>query len=726
MVFIEYDELNEGAQYNTFRFGVMADIWGKEDKPYLTTGVVPYIGTGFNMLSSEADFDVVAQSILGIDYNATLARELWDVVRAAYVKGDDDKLRGALDAVLADWKTSHGLSIDPCFEFANTAQMKSVLNTLGLTAESTLTASDFDMPFSEERAAVFSIAFEGVDVSTIVQAALVDGNRFEAWYDIRYLTNDNPADNAQEKRETAARRYIQSDYFELYNDPKNVGYDEAYQVARGYQDNRNAILAYEHKYDPNGPGGTINDELQPAIAAILKHFGIAPSHLEEVLYARPASTLTAAALSSTLIGDGTAFDSKKNDDDLLIGDSENNAINGAQGNDVILGLGGNDSLTGGLGNDRLFGHSGKDVLNGALGDDRLDGGAGNDRLLGADGKDWLYGNAGKDKLDGGAGNDTLLGGNDDDQLTGGAGNDRINAGYGDDVANGGGGNDTINGLDGKDRLDGGAGNDTLLGGNDNDRLTGGAGNDRLDGGGGSDTLIGGAGNDTYILGSNQPDKTHPDPGPGPDPDPDPTPNPSVIGGGNSDVIVEAKNGGIDTAVIGIAGSFDIRNVENLRLGGNVSGNVSIELNQFTSFTLSDKADNLSLTINKLQKTAIEITTGGGADTVHIDFAPGINPSQVLDHKGLTARFDFTDLTASDTIDLTAIGIKKIVTNDLDITKDSGFYLMAPDSQIHLMHNGSETKTYTNDTDSWFVVKCGGDTPYGPEFFGHVTKDNFDI
>jgi hypothetical protein len=709
MAFIEYDELNDGAQYNTFRFGVMKAVWGAEKNPYLDIHKSPSIGTQLLLNNGDSDnefndFQTIAQQVLGNRYTAPLGRALWDVVDDETYK-TAGALRNALDGVLAD------NNVAGHFAFADEQHMKLALNGLSTTffAESQLTWSDQDLPTSEERAVVFSIAYEGVDISNILDAMLsldTPPDRFKAWFEIRYDSNNASEVSNAELAATAQRRYIQSDIFELFNDPDHVSYDEAFDVARRYQQNRQDILAYEHKYNPgaaagaqaaNGGGGNINDALQPAIAAITKHFGITTGHLDEVLYVRGASP--------NLDGDGSGFDSKLNDDDLLVGDSENNTIAGNVGNDVILGLGGNDDLTGGADNDKLYGHSGNDLLVGALGNDKADGGADNDQLLGGDGNDWLYGNAGKDHLDGGAGNDTLLGGNDDDQLTAGDGNDHVNAGYGNDTVDGGTGNDRINGLDGKDKLDGGTGDDTIDGGNDNDKLTGGAGNDRLDGGGGTDTLIGGTGNDIYILGSDQPDKTHPDPDPGPDPDPDPVPDgpTSLVGGGNSDQVVEDKNGGTDTVIIGVGGTFNIKNVEKMQLSADVSGNVSMTLNEFDSFNLSSKADTLTLTINKLQKDAIHITTGGGADTVRIHLAPGIDPSQVLDHKGLTARFDFTDLTAADTIDLTSIGIKN-----------------------HLMHDGHETKTYNNDTDSWFVVKCGDHTPYGPEIFGHVTKDNFDI
>jgi hypothetical protein len=654
MVAIAFDELGAaaggefGPEYINFRFGVMVDAWGTAEQPYLNWNEAPYIGTGFNMRSSFSNFQLIAQGVLGANYSASLARQLWgDAVNLDYAQGQNNLLRNRMHQVLEDWATTNNIDMNTWFEFTSNAQMKDVLTDLGTAVEFQLDDwSDFQMPWSEEKAAIFSVAFEGVNIDDIMIAVLIDSDRFQAWYEIRYDTN-----NGGDKQNTAARRYVQSDHFELYNDPTSVGYAEAFDVARGYQDNRNAILAYEDKYQPagaqgaNGQGaaglsGSINDQLQPAIKAIGKHFNLALGHLEEVLFARKSAP--------NLAGDGTGFDTKQNNDDLLIGDSEDNTITGAQGNDVILGLGGNDDLTGGLDNDRVYGGTGSDLLKGALDKDRL------------------YGN------------------------------------------------------DGGDRLEGGDGNDLLRGGNGNDILLGGEGNDILYGDGNKDTLKGEGGNDTYFLLTDTPTA------PEPDTDPEPDPNPSLTGGGNADEIVEAKNGGLDTVVIGVAGDFNIKNVEKFRLSGDINGNVAVVLNQFDSFRLTGQDDTLTLTINKLQKDAIDIFTGGGADTVRIKLSPGIDPSQVLDGKGLTARFDFADLSAQDTIDLTSIGIKKIVMTDLDISNDQGFYLMAPDAQIHLMSGNEETKTYTNDTNSWFVVKCGDKTPYGPEFVGDIDKTNFDI
>ncbi|NCR57504.1 MAG: calcium-binding protein [Microcystis aeruginosa LL13-06] len=82
---------------------------------------------------------------------------------------------------------------------------------------------------------------------------------------------------------------------------------------------------------------------------------------------------------------------------------------GYGGNDTIWGNTNNDYIDGGDGNDSLYGWSGNDILWGGNGNDYLDGGTGND---------YLYGESGNDTLLGGSGSDYLSGGGDNDRLTG--------------------------------------------------------------------------------------------------------------------------------------------------------------------------------------------------------------------------------------------------------------------------------------------------------------------
>jgi Ca2+-binding RTX toxin-like protein len=98
----------------------------------------------------------------------------------------------------------------------------------------------------------------------------------------------------------------------------------------------------------------------------------------------------------------------------VVGNGDDDTIDGGIGNDSILGGGGNDSLLGGADDDTLNGGSGADRLFGGEGNDRLDGGghdtsegAGVDTLLGENGSDTLVFSDADNVYDGGNGIDAL-------------------------------------------------------------------------------------------------------------------------------------------------------------------------------------------------------------------------------------------------------------------------------------------------------------------------------
>ncbi len=62
-------------------------------------------------------------------------------------------------------------------------------------------------------------------------------------------------------------------------------------------------------------------------------------------------------------------------DDVIVGNSGNDAISGGPGRDSIEGYGGMDSLIGGSGDDIILGHAGADTISGGIGDDFLNGGS---------------------------------------------------------------------------------------------------------------------------------------------------------------------------------------------------------------------------------------------------------------------------------------------------------------------------------------------------------------
>lgn len=106
------------------------------------------------------------------------------------------------------------------------------------------------------------------------------------------------------------------------------------------------------------------------------------------------------------------------------------AVGGGGGVDTLVSI---ERIYGSVYSDTLIGNTQDNRLDGQLGDDSLGGGAGADCLLGADGQDTLNGGVGHDHLEGEAGADSLLGGDGNDTLAGGGENDVLTGGRGADV-----------------------------------------------------------------------------------------------------------------------------------------------------------------------------------------------------------------------------------------------------------------------------------------------------
>ncbi|MBC7953319.1 MAG: hypothetical protein H7Z12_16045 [Rhodospirillaceae bacterium] len=246
-------------------------------------------------------------------------------------------------------------------------------------------------------------------------------------------------------------------------------------------------------------------------------------------------------------------------DNIVLGTSEADTLNGTNNGDLILAGAGDDTLNGLQRGDVLFGNRGADAVNGNQGNDVLvwTNGDGSDTMDGGQGTDTVVvegGNAGETFSLGSGGNDAEFqrtsqtafqldiqrvesldlqsqGGNDRftvDDLSGSAINQvHFRGGDGADILSGqntstpivaegengadrlsgGGGSDQLHGGNGNDILRGNAGNDWLVGGNGNDNLSGGQGRDVLEGGAGDDQLNGGNGRDAFVIGPNEGEDT---------------------------------------------------------------------------------------------------------------------------------------------------------------------------------------------------------------------------
>ncbi|HYE36876.1 VCBS domain-containing protein [Methylocaldum sp.] len=239
---------------------------------------------------------------------------------------------------------------------------------------------------------------------------------------------------------------------------------------------------------------------------------------QDKLYAEAEITIEAALARQDVAPSGLKGDFFDGgvDDDTLVGDIGNDALNGGNGDDLILGGAGNDNINGDLETDVVLNgwtveRSTVPTSNGSIAYHltyintyfELPTEGGNDVIYAGGGADWVFGDQGDDWIDGGSGDDVLFGQSGHDHIFGGSGNDWIN-GDQTDTPESEQGDDYLAGEGGDDRLLGYAGDDRLFGGADNDRLDGDVlgvaqGTDYLDGEAGDDILLG-AGNDDTLFG----------------------------------------------------------------------------------------------------------------------------------------------------------------------------------------------------------------------------------
>ena len=297
-------------------------------------------------------------------------------------------------------------------------------------------------------------------------------------------------------------------------------------------------------------------------------------------------------------------------DDNIIGNDQDNLIDG---------LSGNDYLEGGIGNDTLVGGIGKDILKGGVGNDSYYVDNAKDTVVENEneGTDTVYSSisyklgdnvenltligTGNISAEGNDLNNVITGNSGDNLLAGGLGSDTLKGGLGNDIyivdsledtiiENANEGTDTVQStinytlaninnvenlvLSGDSDINGTGNslNNYIAGNSKNNLIDGGAGNDTLYGGLGTDTLKGGIGNDTYIVDS------------------------------NDDIIIENANEGIDTVQSTINYTLaNINNVENITLLG--TANINATGNSLNNIITGNSGNNI-------------LTGGGGNDALN--------------------------------------------------------------------------------------------------------------
>ena len=333
------------------------------------------IGTGF--LVSENAEAILNNMGLGLTPEQIVVAGA--AIRAATTDGNGNYInfgsgatgdQAALDAINLALRNSTGnQSLN--FEFTSSTQAYDTFITIKTRYENTLDGwlppSAKPLANNLERIALFSMAYNGaigakVDnngnfiswKSPSLRDALVNGDRAEAWYQIRYNT---PGEQT--------RNYAQAALFGLYDRGTNITEEAArsvYQMYSKYSQNDELLdrdnahtedLARSNRW----LGGlesadTLENSLKTAGDFLINKYGQGQSFS----YLNIWVTSQAGGIISR---EGKP---RGDQDNLIIGDIGADTLTGGTGNDVLVGGAGIDILTGGTGNDTYVIDSVDDVI----------------------------------------------------------------------------------------------------------------------------------------------------------------------------------------------------------------------------------------------------------------------------------------------------------------------------------------------------------------------------
>jgi GH24 family phage-related lysozyme (muramidase) len=375
---LNWNEIDDDDAYQAARFDLLKLLEGSTRRPYVDGVGDPTIGIGFNLVYN---LEPVMRIIVGAgNWSDTLFKRVKAEIDRSYQPGDGERLVANLDRVMAEWHNKRDSDVPAQFGFRNDAQVAKALDALAPQYDRIIESWVGDIPDSDERAALFSLAWNAPGLlGPKLKAAIDTGDRPEAWYEIRYNSLSSSLPDGL-KGAIANRRYAEADTFGLYDGDGRATFAQALDAGRMVAAHHTAILAYEDTFDPLQAASikgvdsiqALSGELQPAIKAVLRRLDLTVDHRLETL-------LVADGQRRNLAGEGTGHDSSGNDDDLLLGDKTANRIDGGGGRDVLAGMEGADLLTGGKGADIFVFSEGDSPTTGRI--DRIaDFGSGSDRI----------------------------------------------------------------------------------------------------------------------------------------------------------------------------------------------------------------------------------------------------------------------------------------------------------------------------------------------------------
>ncbi|MDI6728498.1 MAG: calcium-binding protein [Thermodesulfovibrionales bacterium] len=373
--------------YAQERYDFLKAVEGRELRVYRDSIGIPTIGVGINLNASPDNLNAVLQQ-LGFDLNGTqLSGNAWTAEQyyiqqirnaVATTYAEDSAVQTALDTIMrnraADSRYSSSFSRRTIFQFNDETESKNAFDTIITGYEARVDSKlGYPMPESKERAVLVSLSYNSKTGQTDLLgpkliAAIINDNRAEAWFEIRYNSNANGIH--------ANRRYKESDLFDLF-DSGPLTVEGTKEVFRMFTKHQSEISAYESAYPPPSSSSiALYTQVQLAKDYLVNQFGQGKS-IDEIIVG--AGLQSYAYLEKWTID--KIFGTGGND--LIFGEKGSDILEGGNGEDVIYGGEGNDMITGGQGNDYIEGGAGNDVyyINTGDGTDTIEDKEGNNRVI---------------------------------------------------------------------------------------------------------------------------------------------------------------------------------------------------------------------------------------------------------------------------------------------------------------------------------------------------------
>lgn len=358
------------ANYSDIRFSYIKSVEGLEYSPYNDGADIATIGIGYN-LRDDAIRALVLQQITGNNIPAGLDAAIESIVDATWSDNTTTGTIKSLNDVMSNYHSLHS-NVPTTFIFNNETQISNVFSQAVNTYEARVNNKVSGIPESYERIALLSIAYTNANIiGPKLISAINNDNRAEAWYEIRYQSND-PEQSQAILEGIAKRRYYESEMFGLYKDLSNVTDNEAKNVIKMSLRHEEKISEYDNNYAHKID--TATDNANNAYNLSVLQAGQVQTLEESLKYAKDhlieeyASKAKIDNIFVDYTDEGSTSEQNEysgtDENDLIFGGLSNDLLHGGKGNDHIYGDEGVDTVTGGAGKDTFYGHGTSTGLDG--------------------------------------------------------------------------------------------------------------------------------------------------------------------------------------------------------------------------------------------------------------------------------------------------------------------------------------------------------------------------